>query len=184
MAANFSPNDAGLIQNEIRISGLRRVPHNVEAEMALLGAILVNNRAYERVSDFLRPEHFVLAEHRLIFEAIVRLIERSQLADPITLKAYFEQGDQLDDVGGAAYLIRLADAAVTVINAGDYGRLLHDLALRRELIGLGEEVVNRAYDSEIDETRSSSSSEPSSIYMIWPRRVRRRAASSLLSRRS
>jgi len=152
MAANFSPNDTGLAQDEIRISGLRRLPHNVEAEMALLGAILVNNRAYERVSDFLRPEHFVLAEHRLIFEAIVRLIERTQLADPITLKAYFEQGEQLDDVGGASYLIRLADAAVTVINAGDYGRLLHDLALRRELIGLGEEVVNRAYDSEVDET--------------------------------
>ncbi|HRW59230.1 MAG TPA: replicative DNA helicase [Defluviicoccus sp.] len=137
---------------EIRIPGLRRPPHNVEAEAALLGAILVNNRAYERIADYLRPEHFALAEHRLIFEACQRLIDRSQVADPVTLKAYFEQGERLSDVGGAAYLFRLAEAAVSVIDAAHYGRLVHDLALRRELITLGEDVVNRAYQAEIEET--------------------------------
>jgi replicative DNA helicase len=148
MDAASAPNAS----SDFRIPGLRRLPHNVEAEMALLGAILVNNRAYERVAEYLRPVHFTLAEHRLVYEAIGRLIDRGQIADPVTLKAYFEQGEQLTEVGGGAYLLRLADAAVTVINAGDYGRLIHDLALRRDLIAIGEDLVNRAYQAEIEET--------------------------------
>ncbi len=118
--------------------------------MALLGAILVNNHAYERVSEYLRSEHFALAEHRHIFESCARLIERGQIADPVTLKSYLEQTEALASAGGIAYLLRLTDAAVTVINAGEYGRLIHDLYLRRELISLGEEMVNRAYTGDID----------------------------------
>lgn len=133
---------------------LRRLPHNVEAEMALLGAILVDNRAYERVSDFLRPEHFVLSEHARVFEACARLIERGQIADPVTLKGWFDQDEALTQAGGPAYLIKLADCAVTPINAADYGRLLHDLFQRRELIALGEDVVNRAYASDIGDDAS------------------------------
>ena len=133
---------------------LRRLPHNVEAEMALLGAILVDNRSFERVSEFLRPEHFVLSEHARVFDACGRLIERGQIADPVTLKGWFDQDEALTQVGGPGYLIKLADCAVTPINAGDYGRLLHDLYQRRELIALGEDVVNRAYASEIGEDAS------------------------------
>ena len=91
----------------------RKLPHSIEAEMALLGAIIVNNQAYERVSEYLRPEHFALAEHRRIFESCARLIERGQIADPVTLKAYLDQTDALAGAGGIAYLARLADAAVT-----------------------------------------------------------------------
>jgi replicative DNA helicase len=128
----------------------RKLPHSIEAEMALLGAILVNNHAYERVSDFLLPDHFALAEHRRIFQSCARLIERGQVADAVTLTAYLEQTEALTQAGGVGYLLRLADAAVTVINAGEYGRLIHDLYLRRELIQLGEDVVNRAYAGDID----------------------------------
>ncbi|MFO1120545.1 MAG: DnaB-like helicase N-terminal domain-containing protein [Rhodospirillales bacterium] len=109
-----------------------------EAEMALLGAILVDNRSFERVSN-LRPEHFVLSEHARVFDACGRLIERGQIADPVTLKGWFDQDEALTQVGGPGYLIKLADCAVTLINAGDYGRLLHDLYQRRELIALGED---------------------------------------------
>jgi replicative DNA helicase len=130
----------------------RRLPHNIEAEMALLGAIFVNNRTYERVSEFLRPEHFVLVQHGKIFEACARLIDRGQVADPVTLRSTFAQDDSLADLGGEAYLMRLADSAVTVINAVEYGRLVYDLYLRRELITLGEDVVNRAYASHVEET--------------------------------
>ena len=130
---------------------LRRLPHNVDAEMALLGAILVNNRAFERVADFLRAEHFVLAEHTRVFDACMRTIERGQIADPVTLKGLFEQDETLAQAGGVAYLARLAECAATPINAGEYGRLVYDLFLRRELIALGEDVVNRAYASEIEE---------------------------------
>ncbi len=129
----------------------RAPPHNLEAEKALLGAILVNNRAYERVSEFLRPEHFALGEHGRVYAAMEKLVERGQMADPVTLKAYFEQDESLADIGGPAYLAELAASAVTVINAGEYGRIIHDAYLKRQLIGLGEDVVNRAYGAEIDD---------------------------------
>ena len=134
------------------IPAFRRPPHNIEAEIALLGAILINNRTYERVSEFLRAEHFSVAEHGRIFAACAKLIDRNQIADPITLKAYFEQDESLADIGGPAYLMKLADSAVTVINAAEYGRIVHDLFLRRELISLGEDVVNRAYGSDIEDS--------------------------------
>src|ERR1041384_3771789 len=88
----------------LETSGLdRSPPHNDEAEMALLGAILHNNRAFERVADFLLPEHFASRVHGRIFAAIARLIERGQIADPITLKQYFEADSDLAEIGGYAY---------------------------------------------------------------------------------
>ena len=152
MSSAFEEQGTAVIERPIAsVTAFRRPPHNVEAEIALLGAIFVNNRAYERVSDFLRPESFSVAEHQRIYAATAKLIERGQVADPITLKAHFEQTDNLAEIGGPAYLMKLAQAAVTVINAGEYGRLIYDLHLRRELIALGEDVVNRAYDSTLDE---------------------------------
>ncbi len=131
-------------------SPFRSPPHNVEAEKALLGAIFVNNRAYENVSEFLKPQHFALQIHGRIFEAVQRLVERGQIADTVTLRHSFEQDTQLADIGGAKYLSDLADSAVTVINAVEYGRLIRDLHLKRELIGLGGEMVNRAYGGADD----------------------------------
>ena len=133
-------------------SGLyRTLPKNIEAEKGLLGAIFVDNRGYENVSDFLAPRHFALEEHAHIFEAITKLIERGQIADPTTLLPYFEVGDVLDKVGGAKYLVGLAGAAVNVINAKEYGRIIHDLYLRRELIAIGENIVNDAFTSSLDD---------------------------------
>jgi replicative DNA helicase len=128
----------------------RTPPHNIEAEQALLGAILVNNAAYHRVSEFLRPEHFAEAVHGRIFAAIVKLIERGQIANPVTLKNLFDQDGALADIGGAVYLARLAASVVTIINAEDYGRTVHDLYLRRQLIAIGEDVVNAAHDYDLE----------------------------------
>ncbi|MGQ0663202.1 MAG: replicative DNA helicase [Pseudomonadota bacterium] len=129
---------------------LRTMPHNFEAEMALLGAVLANNRAYERVAEFLRPEHFADASHGRIFEACGKLIGRGLLANSVTLKSYFEQDDSLAAIGGTPYLARLAGAVVTVVNAADYAKTIHDLHLRRQLIALGEDVVNRAYAYDLE----------------------------------
>ena len=129
----------------------RALPHNIEAEQALLGAILVNNQAADKVTGFLESEHFFEPVHGRIYESAAKLIERGQLASPVTLKAYFENDGALDDIGGAQYLARLAGAAVTIINAEDYGRTIHDLALRRELIHIGEDMVNTAFDPAVDE---------------------------------
>ena len=128
----------------------RSLPHNIEAEQALLGAMLVNNEVANRVSAFLRPEHFFQPVHGRIHEAILALVERGQIATPVTLKTYFEGDEALVDVGGAQYLARLAGSAVTIINAEDYGRTVHDLYLRRELISLGEDIVNTAFDHRVD----------------------------------
>ncbi len=127
----------------------RQPPHNVEAEQALLGAILVNNDAFDRVSDFLRPEHFAEEMHRRIFEVTGSLVKAGKIATPITLKTFL--GDH--DLGGITvpqYLARLAAEATTIINAADYGRMIYDLAVRRGLITIGEEIVNVAFDAPVD----------------------------------
>ena len=127
----------------------RVAPQNLEAEQALLGAILVNNDAYYRVSDFLEPPHFFEDLHRRIYEIAATLIRQGKLASPITLKTFL--GDQ--DLGGltvSQYLARLAAEATTVINADAYGRTIYDLAIRRSLIGIGEDLVNTAYDSPVE----------------------------------
>ncbi len=128
----------------------RTPPHNYEAEQALLGAVLLNNRAYEKVSEFLRPEHFADPVHGRLFAACGKLIERGQIANPVTLKTYFEHDGGLAEIGGTHYLAQLADAVVSIINAEDYGKLIHDLHLRRELIALGEDMVNEAFESAIE----------------------------------
>jgi replicative DNA helicase len=127
----------------------RSPPLNVEAEQALLGAILVNNDAFDRVSDFLKPEHFVEEIHRRIFEIAGSLIRAGKVATPITLKTFLGEHD-LGGVTVQQYLARLAAEATTIINAFDYGRTIHDLAVRRDLIQIGEDVVNVAYDAPVD----------------------------------
>jgi replicative DNA helicase len=128
----------------------RTPPANVEAEQALLGAILVNNAAFHRVTEFLRHEYFAEAVHGRIFSAIGKLIERGQIANPVTLKNLFDQDGALAEIGGAQYLARLAASVVTIINAEDYGRTIHDLHLRRQLISIGEDVVNDAFAYDLD----------------------------------
>lgn len=123
-------------------------PSSLAAEQALLGALLANNKAYERVSEFLEPEHFADPIHGRIYGAIRRRIDNQQLADIVTLKVEFEHSGILDEVGGTAYLAQLLSAMVGIINAGEYGRLIHDAWLRRQLIDVGETVVNNAFGAE------------------------------------
>jgi replicative DNA helicase len=130
----------------------RLPPSNLQAEQALLGALLANNKAYERVAEFLTPDHFADPIHGRIFQSISRRIEAGQLADAVTLKAEFEHAGVLEEVGGTAYLGQLLTAMVGIINAGEYGRTVYDAWLRRQLIDIGETVVNNAFgaDPELD----------------------------------
>jgi len=131
-------------------AGYRSPPHNLEAEQALLAAILVNNSAFHKVAEFLRPEHFAQPVHGRIFAAIEKLMERGQIANPVTLANYFEQDGALQEIGGAQYLVRLAASVVTIINAQDYGRTIYDCFLRRQLIAIGEDVVNDAFAFDLE----------------------------------
>lgn len=135
----------------------RLAPHNQEAEQGLLGALLVDNRALEKVVDFLRPQHFYIPAHRRIYEAILKLTDRGQTASPVTLRNYFEQDEDLaKSAGGAEYLAALAGSVVTVVNAEDYGRALYDLHLRRELIALGEDIINDSHVHSLDSGAEST----------------------------
>jgi replicative DNA helicase len=128
----------------------RSAPHNIEVEQALLGAILVNNEAFYRVSDFLEPEHFFEPLHQKIYKDIGSLVRAGKAATPITLKTFLPADLDVAGLNGSQYLARLATEATTVINAGDYGRTIYDLALRRALIGIGEVMVNVAYDAPVE----------------------------------
>jgi replicative DNA helicase len=133
--------------------GYRQPPNNIEAEMGLLGAILENNRAYERVSEFLRAEHFFDSVHANIYDACARLIERGQQANPTTLKHVFDT-EEFAGIGGHRYLAELAGASFAIINAEDYGRLIYDLYLRRRMIDLGTDIVNEAFSHDPDDSAS------------------------------
>ena len=128
------------------------VPHNFEAEQSLLGAILVNNKAFDKVSEFLKPEHFADPAHGIIYQTISSLISRGQQASVVILSHYLEKEHFLVEIGGTEYLAQLAGSVVSIINAGDYGRLIFDLHLRRELIALGTDVVNTSSEPNTELT--------------------------------
>src|SRR5581483_4089433 len=129
----------------------RSAPHNLEAEQALLGAILINNEAHDRVAGFLEPHHFYDPLHQQIYETAAKLIASGKQATPITLRTFFENAEPIDaTLTVPQYLGQLAANAATIINARDYGRTIRDLAIRRQLIIIGEDMANAAYDSPVD----------------------------------
>src|ERR1700710_2473718 len=128
----------------------RTAPHNIEAEQSVLGAILVNNDAFYRVSDFLEPKHFFEPIHQTIFETTGSLIRMGKVATPVTLKTFVPADTDIGGMTVGQYLARLAAEATTIINAHDYGRTIYELALRRDLIRIGEDMVNVAFDAPVD----------------------------------
>ncbi len=129
---------------------LRLMPHNVQAEQLILGAILTNNDLVNRISDFFLAEFFFEPIHSKIYETIIHFMEKSIIASPITLKNYFDKEEALKDIGGAQYLVKLASLATTIINVVDYAKIIHEFYIRRQLIAIGEDIVNSAYDKEIE----------------------------------
>jgi replicative DNA helicase len=128
----------------------RTAPHNIEAEQSVLGAILVNNDAFYRVSDFLEPKHFFEPIHQTIFETASSLIRAGKIATPVTLKTFLPAETDIGGMTVGQYLARLAAEATTIINAHDYGRTIYDLSLRRNLIDVGTDMVNVAFDAPVD----------------------------------
>ena len=162
----------------------RTPPHNIEAEQALLGAILVNNEAFYRVSDFLEPKHFFEPIHQRIFELAGGLIRAGKLATPVTLKTFLPADIDIAGLSVNQYLARLAAEATTIINAEDYGRTVYDLSIRRDLIAIGEDMVNLAYDAPVDSTPRATSRTPSASSTRSPRPDATTPAFSVSPRRS
>jgi replicative DNA helicase len=133
------------------------IPYNSEAEQLLLGTLLYNNAPFERVSEFLKAEHFVNPAHQEIYTAIQRFIERGHVADPITLKGYFAQHSDTEAI--QTYLIDLATNANQIIDVEHYARIIYDLFLRRQLIALGSDIVTEARRMDMDKTTDEQISE-------------------------
>src|ERR1700678_3133942 len=133
----------------------RSAPHNIEAKQSVLGAILVNNDAFYRVSDFLEPKHFFEPIHQTIFETAGSLIRMGKVATPVTLKTFVPAETDIGGMTVGQYLARLAAEATTIINAHDYGRTIYELALRRDLIGIGTDMANVPFDALVTFARGA-----------------------------
>lgn len=135
---------------------------NLEAEQALLGAILMRNASLEKVARYLRPEHFADPANGKIYKVMADLIGQGRLADVFTLRTIFEGDGELKDIGGIGYLARLAGSAITILNADDYGRTIYDCHLRRQLVGIGERLISSATsEHEVEAMRHLETAEAS-----------------------
>jgi replicative DNA helicase len=127
------------------------MPHSIEAEQQLLGAILTNNDIFDRVASVIDASHFYDPVHSRIYEVAAARIAKNNLASPVTLKAFLEDDEGLKELGGPAYLARLAGAAISAYAAKDYAQMIYDMAIRRELIGLGQQISSRATKMDVTE---------------------------------
>ena len=123
---------------------IAQTPHNIEAEQALLGALLFDNAAYERLNDQLQARHFYEPFHARLYAAIEEYVRKGQLAEPIVIMERFRRDPAFDELGGVRYLADLVDRAPPAANAADYARVIYDLALRRDLIRIGGEIAATA----------------------------------------
>ncbi|MBU3259945.1 replicative DNA helicase [Roseovarius sp. PS-C2] len=132
------------------VENTETMPHSIEAEQQLLGALLTNNDVYDRVASIIKPHHFYDPVHQRIYETAVARIAKGNLASPVTLKAFLEDDEGLGELGGPAYLAKLAGAAISAFAVRDYAQMIHDTAIRRELIGLGHDIVGKATRAEVE----------------------------------
>ena len=136
---NFIPKESTPISRE--------APMNIGAEQALLGAIISNNLALEKVENFLEPEHFSSKINGLIFRTLKKLILNDQVADLNTLKIFLENDDDFINNGGISYLLKISENSISIINSKQYGELIYDLFIRRKLINLGTNLINESYEN-------------------------------------
>ncbi len=126
------------------------LPQNVEAEAALLGALMIDNRLAEDIQLKLRPDHFFEPLHARIYEQILKLIDRNMIASPVTLRPLFEADQEMKEIGGPAYLAQLTASGAAIIGARDFAEQIYELALLRALIGVGRDMVEQALDTSED----------------------------------
>ena len=157
------------------------LPHNIEAEQQLLGAILTNNDVYDRIAALVKPEHFFDPVHQRIFERAAARIQKNALASPVTLKPFFDDDAGLKELGGPAYLVRFAGAAISAYAARDYAQMIYDLAVRRELIALGRDISAKAAKVEIhSEPREQIIEAEQRLYKLGEQGVAERGFQSFL----
>jgi replicative DNA helicase len=128
----------------VEVQDASTMPHSIEAEQQILGAILTKNDVFDRVASLIGPKHFFEPVHARIFEIAAARISKNALASPVTLKAFMEDDEGLKELGGAAYLARLAGSSIATFAVRDYAQMIYDLAVRRDLIALGQDIAAKA----------------------------------------
>ena len=143
------------------------LPQNIEAEAALLGALMIDNRLAEDVQLKLRAEHFFEPIHGRIYDAILKLLDRNMVANPVTLKPLFEGDEAMRELGGPAYLAQLTGSGAALIGARDFAEQVYDLALLRALVGVGRGMVESALDtSESVDPKSQIEAAEVELYKV------------------
>lgn len=127
-------------------------PHNIDAEQALLGTLLINNEVFDIVSSIIKAENFFDPVHAKIFDVISQKIQKNALASPITIKPFFEGDEGLKELGGSGYLVRLAGAAISTFAAKEFATLIRDMSLRRSLVNVANDISQKATTVSIDQT--------------------------------
>lgn len=145
----------------------KKLPRNVEAEAAFLGALLIDNRIIEDISIKLKPEHFFESLHGRIYDQILRLIERNMLVTPVTLKPFFEADEAMQELGGPGYLVKLTADGAGLLGARDFAQQIYDLALLRELVSVGRNLVDNALDTSIDvDPKGQIENAETALYLV------------------
>jgi replicative DNA helicase len=144
-----------------------KLPRNVEAEAAFLGAILIDNRIIEDISIKLQPEHFFEPLHGRIYDQILRLIDRNMLVTPVTMKPFFEADESMKELGGPGYLVKLTADGAGLLGARDFAQQIYDLALLRELVSVGRVLVENALDTSVDvDPKGQIEAAESALYKV------------------
>jgi replicative DNA helicase len=157
--------------NEADLSSHKLPPQNIEAEESILGGILIENEAINRVTEILDPDDFYRDAHRKIFNALINLSERDEPADLITLTNELRKTDQLDSIGGASYLTSLIDSVPTAANIEYYAKIVKEKAILRKLIQTSTEIITQSYEDRGDVEVFLDEAERA-IFEISEKRVR------------
>ena len=134
--------------HDARIEQLRVPPHSIEAEQAVLGGLMLAPEAYDRINDKLTANDFYRRDHQLIYRAIAELAEKNRPFDAVTLGEWFESQGHMDLVAGGAYLVELASTTPSAANIAAYAEIVRDKAVMRQLIEVGTEIVNDAFQPD------------------------------------
>ena len=158
--------DAESIARDPEIAALRTPPHSTEAEQAVLGGLMLDNTAFDRVADLLREGDFYRYDHRLIWQQIARLIERSQPADVVTVLESLQTAGHAEEAGGLAYLNTLATETPSAANIRRYAEIVRDRAVLRRLISTSDEIATSALNPQGRDTRQLLDEAESKIFQI------------------
>jgi len=140
------------VKLSIRNSEENKLPSNIEAEQSLIGSVLVNNDIIDEISNIVNAAKFFDPIHRKIYEVVENLNNKGMIANPITLKNYFENDSGLSEVGGVDYLVKLTRFSSSIKQAIDYAKIIHEMYVKRELIFISEGIDDQAKDDQIEKT--------------------------------